>query len=331
VLTTEEPQTTTSVDPTLLIEEARARQRQRHGRRVVVLSAAVVVVTLAVWIAHWASGLGNGGVESTPPPVTRTGPSRLAVSLFRAPTRADIYTMNSRGGDFRRLTKGRGMEAFPAWSPNGTRIAFDWQRGAAASGLYVMNTDGTGRRLIAPAQWGVPAWSPDGTKIAFTGSKDDRINVVNSDGTAERLLARGSWPAWSPDGTKIAYTENTGDPSWIYVMNADGTDQHRLARGYFPAWSPDGKTIAFVEYEQPKGLARAWVHTEPVWIMNTDGSDKRPLHVRTWVDCQLQWSPGGQLAVSNPAGLFLVRLHEHAVTKLSGAPICGVSWQPVGS
>jgi TolB protein len=268
---------------------------------------------------------------------TRAGPPRIAVSLFTGfPGRAAIYTMNSRGGDMRRLTQGPGNAALPTWSPDGTRIAFDWTlhwaSPGAARGIYVMNADGSGQRLLAPAGWGgTPAWSPGGSKIAFwTYDRHGMpgIYIVEQDGSGLHLVKRqGMFPSWSPDGAKIAYTSTKagGGFGGIYVMNADGTDQHLLARrGYFPAWSPDGKTIAFLNQNG------AWDHTNPVWLMNADGSDKRPLRIRSWEDCQPDWSPAGQVAVSNPAGLFLARPLGHAVTKLAGGHICGAAWQPVG-
>jgi TolB protein len=347
VLTTEEPQITTPVDPTLLIEEARARQRQRQRRGAVILFGGIVLVAAAAWIAQWATGA-SGLRSSTFSPGSGSGPRRIAFSLFSAPTpgapgQPDIYTMNSRHRDIRRLTH-TGSAAFPAWSPDGTHIAFAWQSKQAPNGsvhgrLYVMNSDGSGRRLVAAAGWGSPAWSPDGSKIAFSRNYDIRpgrpvqnIYVVEPNGSGLHLLARnGLSPAWSPDGTTIAYSEwHENQASWIDVMNSDGTGRHRLARGYFPAWSPDGKTIAFLkdqvgEFSDQPGI---WVHTQAVLMMNADGSDTRPLHIRSWVDCALQWSPGGQLAVSNPAGLFLVRLAGHVVTKLSSQDICGIAWQP---
>jgi hypothetical protein len=255
---------------------------------------------------------------------THTGPPRIAVSVFTGfPGRADIYTMDSHGGDFRQLTRGSGDAAFPTWSPDGRRIAFNWTpqwaSQGAARGIYLMNSDGSARRFLATGPWAVPVWSPDGSKIAFW--RDDGIYLVDRDGSILHLVnGRGVTPAWSPDGSKIAYSEN----NQIYVVNADGTGQHPLGRGYFPAWSPNGKTIAFLSPTQSGN------HTNQVWIMNDDGSDKQPLQIRSWEDCELAWSPAGQLAVSNPAGLFLVHPPGHVVSKISGRNICGVAWQPVG-
>jgi hypothetical protein len=322
------------------------RQTRRHWsqpRFVLLGGFAVALVVAIVILTVRSSGIGVAPAEAACPisassdqcvrtlaaillpsasGETRGGPSRIAFSLFRGggePTGADIYSMNSRGGDLRRLTNGSGWAAFPTWSPSGRRIAFVWRGQGAASGIYVMNPDGSGRRLLAAAPWSTPAWSPDGSKIAFW--REDGIYLVERDGRGLHLVrTRGSSPSWSPDGTKIAYTLDNR----IYVMNADGTDQRLLAHGSFPAWSRDGRTIAFHS-------TRYFVnHTNPVWIMNAEGGHQRSLHVRTWVDCQLGWSPGGQLAVSNPAGLFLLRPQGHGLTKLSGAHICGVAWQPIG-
>ena len=80
---------------------------------------------------------------------------------------------------------------YPAWSPDGTKIAFTSDRDGIPK-IYVMNADGTNQTRITdnPASDEAPAWSPDGSKIAFTSDRD-------------------------------------GNPE-IYVMNADGTDQTRL-------------------------------------------------------------------------------------------------------
>src|SRR5688572_21796769 len=80
---------------------------------------------------------------------------------------AEIYTSNPDGSDPRRLTETREAEADPAFSPDGTKIAF-----ARSSDIWVMNADGSGAGAITGTE-GVdsePAWSPDGTQIVYVSN-----------------------------------------------------------------------------------------------------------------------------------------------------------------
>jgi Tol biopolymer transport system component len=193
----------------------------------------------------------------------------------------DIYTINPLGikvGPLTlfptvRLTNDPAQDIFPAWSPDGNKIAFSSNRAGfhGATGdcmlghpcnheIYTMNADGTGLDRLTndpvndPAQDLNPAWSPDGKKIAFNSSRDGNREIysMNSDGSNQINLtndhppqdpAQDSDPTWSPDGKKIAFTRDIEGE--IYTMNADGTDLVRFTNGTEPAWSPDGKRIAF--------------------------------------------------------------------------------------
>jgi dipeptidyl aminopeptidase/acylaminoacyl peptidase len=248
-------------------------------------------------------------------------PRRLAFSAFTAPTRADIYTMNRHGGDVRRLTTGRGMSAFPAWSPDGRLIVFNRVQRGGPSGIYMMDDDGSNQRILARGPWAFPAWSPDGSRIAFW--RGDGIYIVGRDGADLRLVVRRGWsPSWSPDGQEIVYSGTGEHANGIYVMNADGSDRRLIAYGSFPAWSRDGKTIAY------HGLGQTADKTHSIWLTSPEGLAKRRLRERTWVDCPLAWSPEGELAFSNPSGLYLARLRDGEPTKLGSGRICGVAWQP---
>jgi Tol biopolymer transport system component len=144
-----------------------------------------------------------------------------------------------------------GSGVSPAWSPDGTRLAF------LDFGVTVMNADGSGRRQLHTGGLDRrPVWSPDGTRLAFgsgsSGVNGSLIVVDVASGDARVVVPTGvqlDWlPSWSPNGTKLAFTEGTGVD--LAVVGADGSG-HRLLIGgsgidAAPAWSPDGTKIAFL-------------------------------------------------------------------------------------
>ena len=165
----------------------------------------------------------------------------------------EIYVMKADGTGLRRLTNDPAEDLEPAWSSDGTQLAFVRQRSGSNFEIYKMNADGSGvtRLTRNSAMDASPAWSPDGTKIAFSSNRSggDQIYLMRADGSGVTRLTSGSasgdTPAWSPDGTKIAFGRS-GD---IYVMNATGSGVTAVTSGAavdrVPDWSPDGTKIAF--------------------------------------------------------------------------------------
>ncbi len=93
----------------------------------------------------------------------------------------DIYLMNPDGTGQTRLTHNDSTnDAFPTFSPDGTKIAFtswDANLDAASAEIYVMNADGTGRVQLTQntVEDSYPVWSPDGRQLAFQSARDGNL------------------------------------------------------------------------------------------------------------------------------------------------------------
>ncbi|HET6363138.1 MAG TPA: hypothetical protein VFH11_13940 [Gemmatimonadota bacterium] len=166
----------------------------------------------------------------------------------------DIYVMNADGGGAIRLTHD-GMNTSPAWSPDGTTIAFckAWVFDAidVYFDIYRMNAvDGSGATEVVKNSCD-PAWSPDGSRIAFTDFSLFQVNpdiaVVRTDGSgfvrlhppgviSDQQASRG--PVWSPDGSQIAYSGGrTGSRIWIVDISGSAFGEAFPYRfGSAPSW-----------------------------------------------------------------------------------------------
>ena len=235
-------------------------------------------------------------------------------------------------------------DGLPAWSPDGSQIAFistvidtSIHIGSPyVSGIHVMDEDGrNGHQVGGDGMTGV-SWSPSGDEMVFS-TEQGGIGVMDLEGNNLRYVIANQpgvlgaslyRPSYSPDGTKIVFMNSVAfedlDYSgstmayWqVFVVDVDGTNATKLSPDRVddcqPAWSRDGTKIAFTfTYDRD-------VDTD-IYVMNCDGSDVVRLRNKSIEERSLSWSPDGtKLAVagrdsSGNEGIYVLNM----VLALSG-------------
>jgi Tol biopolymer transport system component len=226
-----------------------------------------------IWVVDLSGGeprnlTQSPGMADVTPAVTRNGET-LAFTSEGPPL--GLYRMSVDGTGRTALETTDELDWYPAWSPDGTQIAFESNTRGGDHEIWVMNADGSGARLVvAPGRW--PTWSPDGRQLAYEGD-NCQIWVVAADGSNPHPFRPGDCtsdtlqyqPAWSPDGRRIATSSDVpllpfaARARRIITMEINGTGPRTLSDGpsdAAPAWSPDGRLVVFVHGGNPaEGLS----------------------------------------------------------------------------
>lgn len=197
----------------------------------------------------------------------------------------DIYVQPVAGGDAINVTRDGFLDADPAWSPDGRRLAYSSDKGGKLLQLWIRDLQtGSDRQLtnLATQPLGA-AWSPDGKRIAFLDVDGmwgvaglSVVDVATGQVTkVHATLAQPGNPTWSADGKRLAlpaiapfsksFREGTNQVYVVPVEPADANDRPKWFQpipqlsidsrgGCGPVWSPDGTHMAAI-YE---GTLRVW-------------------------------------------------------------------------
>lgn len=213
-----------------------------------------------------------------------------------------------------------GIETAPSISPDGSRIAFSWDRdtskqtGRPKYDLYVkaIGSETLVRLTSHPAQWIASAWSPDGTQIAFhrLAEDDNAIYVVPAMGGPERKLLVTHAPyevvaplSWSPDGKWLAFADRRdGAPGdRVYLLKLDTLEVVTFPHN--PACIHEG-SLTFSH--SGRQLAYLCVHNLAgfeYFVSDIEGKSRRSLTTRPEFARGLIWKgDDSALLVSNETG-----------------------------
>ena len=230
------------------------------------------------------------------------------------------------------------VDRFPAWSPDGSQIAYWHNAGRTAdsqakTGLYVLDLDANSTWLVTEGRATSPDWRPDGERIALSNGDIFTIRPDGSDLRQVTNFGNSFRPRWSPDGQTLTFGRSgTTEEVGVWFAHLADSTFSKFGFGATPAdWSPSGDRIVYKFQDQfwiadtsatdsvqitdnnvvnnrypawsPDGQWITWTKTtdddQGVWIMRDDGTDKQKLATRAR---EPAWGPQSERIVfSKPA------------------------------
>jgi len=235
-----------------------------------------------------ADGRNARHIAGSPTVEARDGASSPDGSHIAFSLDGDLVVAAPDGSNRRLPARSGNLQEQPAWSPDGSTIAFAASPGEDKETIWVTNAAGGGARRVTSGGLDThPVFSPDGTTIDFehrTTSEDpaELYSVPTSGGRARPLATSAGVGdmAWAPSGATFAATVPRGRTSGIGLFTAGGHLDRLLTPfdgSAQPAFSPDGSSIAYARDGH-------------VWLMTADGHARHAITRAHEDDSQPRWA-----------------------------------------
>lgn len=291
------------------------------------------------------------------------GPRLAVLRLPQDRTKAEIATLSPSGGGYLpvfpspgKASKRLGALSIPAWSPDGTKMAFSHKLGNHSE-ISLISADGSGLQAVSGTRGGVlPVFASDGKSLAFTrirhekrgrygGYESASVWIVNLETGERRQLTR--WrqhleqyaSSFSPDGATLLvmrfdHEQRSGDPE-VVALRFDGrTSSLLVGEGVLPVYSPDGSQIALFRFNDRSEQG-------DLYVVDADGSNLRRLtQTPNRDELFAGWDPSGeriayssfrQFEPEEAASIMAINADGTCPTEVLSKPrvaFVGPVWQP---
>jgi eukaryotic-like serine/threonine-protein kinase len=298
------------------LDQAEAEAPERSPWRGLVIAALVALALLALGVLLFRRGRNEG---------QRAGGGTVASGFARK---------------MAQLTTGEGVEEWPAWSPDGTRLAYVSEVGGFRQLFVRTLATGEERRLTRDTRDDIqPAWSADGRRLVFVRATADSGKLEPSDlngwyfeggdiwsvdlasGQETRLMSSAFGPSWSPDGRRLAFDAAWAGPRRVWLSDGEGRNPRQLTSDSSeavihagPRWSPDGRRLLFRRIEK--------TDADIMTVDSTGGGPTRVTHDE-FADLDPVWSADGRwiyFASNRGGGINVWRIALGAGGAAEGSP-----------
>ena len=238
-----------------------------------------------------------------------------------------LFVANSDGSDPRPLPQAGKYAYSPAYSPDGSRIAYLSNDASGGLQVFVAAADGTGATMVSSVAFDgntkfAPIWSPDGRWLVYAG-RDGGVYKVAADASAMLRVGSGWSPTISPDGAWIAFRSDSGSEALLRVVPADGGEARTLTSG--DANTDDFATMRWTADSQEVVFHRGGIHAVALdgteRQLSTEGGYPTVSPDGRWVSFFVETSGGVQ-------ELRLVDLETGEARTLTDRGGCLAVWSP---